>query len=309
MSGSNAQIGWKSEVTPGTAVTPDIFQPFLAESLARQQDKLVSQTLNNRRLPSTSKDGTRTIGGSWSDELPNTDIATFWHHAIGSVNTTGAGPYTHTFTPGDLSGKSLTIQVGKPDASGVVRPFTYAGCKVASWSISVSTGGLAQLTAEFVGMSETTATALEVASYDAAWEPFSFVEASITIDAVAQAAVKSFTITGNNAIENRHRVGDADPKEPLANGPGSVTGTAVVDFDGLDLYDIYTASSEVALVAAFDNGTDTFTITANIEASGATPAVAGHSLLEQSFPFVCLSSTDDATAFTAVLVNGEASAA
>ena len=43
-------------------------------------------------------------------EFGNTDIAVLCKHLFGAVSTSGAGPYTHTFTPGSLNDDSLTMQ-------------------------------------------------------------------------------------------------------------------------------------------------------------------------------------------------------
>jgi hypothetical protein len=242
-------------------------------------------------------------------ELPNTDIAVFFKHAFGAVSTSGAGPYVHTFTPGDLTGDSLTIQVGRPASTGTVHPFTYAGCKIATWEISASVGDIAMLNFSVLGMTETTATALASASYDSTWEPFVFTEASLTIAGSAAGTVKDLTLSGDNALTLRHRLGSATSKEPLEIGLRTYEGTITTDFDALTHYDLFVAGTEAALVATFDNGTETLVVTCNIQFVGETPELSGFDLLEQNLPFRMISSTSDAAAITAVLTNSEASAA
>lgn len=307
--GADAQIGWVSEVTPGTAVTVTKFMPFVSESVKNNTDFLRTQTLSARRTSRYARVGTKSVSGGIAMELPNTTIATFLKHVFGTVGTSGAGPYTHTFTPADLTSDSLTVQIGRPATSGTVHPFTYAGMKVQTWEIGCNTGEIATLNANFIGMSETTATALATASYDATWAPFIFTEASLTIGGVAQTTVKSATIGGDNKIQLRHRLGSATSKEPLENGPRDFTGTIVTDFDSLTLYNLFVAGTQSALVLTFNNGTQSLVFTCNILFSGETPSVGGYDLLEQSLPYECISATSDAAAITAVLINSESSAA
>lgn len=306
--GSDGQIGFKTEVTPGTGVVVDKFLPFVSESIKQNIEWLDSKTLNARHTLKATKSGTAGVEGSISTELANTSLACLLKHMFGTVVTTGAGPYTHTVTPGDLTGDSMTIQVGRPSATSTVHPFTYAGCKIKDWEISADTGEIATLALNVVGMTETTATGLAVASYDAAWAPFVFREAAITLGGSASNNVRSISIKGENMLTQRFRLGSAYSKEPLQAGRRPYTGTVSTDFDSLTDYARYTAGTQAALVAAFNNGTQTLTITMNVQFVGETPNVGGYDLLEQPLPYRCISPTSDAAAITAVLVNSEASA-
>ena len=128
--GADAQIGWKSEVTPGTGVVVDTFQPFVSESIKQNIEYLDTATISARKVLRLTKQGSKMIEGGVSMELPNQDVAVLMKHMFGAVVTTGSSPYVHMYTPADLTGDSLTIQVGRPASSGTVHPFTYAGCKI-----------------------------------------------------------------------------------------------------------------------------------------------------------------------------------
>ena len=307
--GADAQIGFKSESVPGTAVVVDNFMPFTSENLKQNIEYMDTQTITARKVLRLTKRGTRMVEGGFSTELPNTDIATLLKHMYGNVVTTGAGPYTHTYTPGNLGGKAMTIQVGRPATTGTVHPFTYAGCKISEWTISAAVGEIAQLECSVVGMTETTATSLATASYDSTWEPFVFTEASLTVAGSSVGTVRDVSLTGNNAIESRVRLGSGFSKEPLEIGLRSYTGTITTDFDALTHYNLFVDGTEAAMVLTFNNGSETLTITTNIQVTGETPKVSGFDLLAQSLPFRCISSTSDANAITAVLVNSETTAA
>ena len=303
--GADAQIGFKTESTVGTKVVVDQFPPFKSEGLTQSITYLDTETISSRHTLSVTKQGTKEVGGQVSFELANVDFATLLTHMMGSVTTSGAGPYTHVATPGSLVGKSMSWQVGRPDSGGTVNPFDYLGCKIGSWTISADVGSIATMDLDLVGMTEATGGTLATASYDTAWEPFVFTEASLTLAGTAIGTVRSLSLTGDNAIERRVRLGSGTSKEPLQIGRRPYTGTVSMDFDSLTQYAKYVAGTEVALVALFDNGTDTLTIACNVQFTGETPTVGGQELLEQSLPFRCLSATSDADAITLTLVNTE----
>lgn len=307
--GAEGQVGWKSETVVGTGVVVDTFQPFRSENIKQNINYLDTQTISARHVLRLTKQGSKGVEGGISMELPNEDIAVLLKHCFGAVSTTGAGPYEHTYTPGDLEGDALTIQVGRPATSGTVHPFTYAGCKISEWTIASNIDEIATLDVSVIGMTETTGTALASASYASGWEPFVFTEASLTVGGSAANTVRSVSLTGNNAIQNRIRLGAATSKEPLQIGLRSYTGTITTDFDDLTHYNLFVNGTESAMVLTFDNGTDTLVITTNIQFTGETPEVSGFDLLGQNLPFRCISSTSDAAAITAVLTNAEASAA
>lgn len=304
--GADAQVGFKSETTVGTPVTVTKFVPFLSEAIKNNITYLDSQTLSARRTRRATKAGTKGIEGPLNLEAGNTTFATLLRHMMGTIATTGAGPYTHTASPGSLTGQAMSMQVGRPDLS-TVQPFSYSGVKVNTWELSASEGEIAHLTLNLLGMTETTATGLATASYDSTWAPFVFTEGSVSIGGSGNTNVKSFTLTGDNKLEHRFRIGSATSKEPLEIGPRDYTGSVVCDFSGLTDYARYTGATQAALVLAFSDGTNSLTVTMNVQFTGETPEVGGSELLEQPLPFSAISSTSDAAAITIVLVNSESS--
>jgi hypothetical protein len=157
-SGLAAQIGFADEVTPGLPVAPSVFLPLSTESLSQERERLESEGIRaGRRVldPLQWNGGNHTVGGDVGLELYDVGTTKLLKHCFGGVATTGVGPYQHVFTPGDLSGKSFTTQVGRPDVgTGAVHPFTYDGCKVASWEIACQAGEIATFGVTVVGMRE-----------------------------------------------------------------------------------------------------------------------------------------------------------
>lgn len=312
MSGILGQIGWKSETTWNTGVTVDKFSPLLDEAIKNDGGApIVSRGVRaGRRVQHVHKRSIKMIGGPVKLEFGNTDIAVLLKHLFGAVTTTGAGPYTHTYTPGTLNDKSLTVQVGRPDSGATVRARTFTGVKIPSWEIAASADQTVVLTAQMSAAAETGATSLAAASYTSGWKPFVFTEGSVTKGGSA-ITVDRFSITGNSNLRtNRKAVGGTTVTKQLGNGFVEVGVTLEMDFEDLTMYDHFLADDALTLVIALNNGTQTFTVTTKgYLVADSTPNLAGPEILKQPLAFVAESATSDADAFTAVLVNSEASAA
>jgi len=163
-SGMAAQIGYGVESTPGTVVTPTIFVPLRSETLTDDRERLESEAIiAGRRVLDDDmwNGGNATVGGGVQHDLYDRGIGSLFKAMFGGVSTTGSGPYTHTFTPADLTDNSLTVQKGVPDLAGTVHPMTFAGSFVTSWEIAVAQGAIASLGLTFACMgSETGSRAL-----------------------------------------------------------------------------------------------------------------------------------------------------
>ena len=154
-SGLAAQIGYGVESTPGTVVTPTIFVPLRSETLTDDRERLESDAIiAGRRVLDDDmwNGGNATVGGGVQHDLYDRGIGSLFKAIFGSVSTTGSGPYTHTFTPGDLTDNSLTVQKGVPDLNGTVHPFTLGGSFVTSAEIAVAQGAIASLGLNFAAM-------------------------------------------------------------------------------------------------------------------------------------------------------------
>ena len=148
-SGLAAQAGFKSETTWGTPVVVDAFQALVSESMTAEPERLESKGIIAGRRVMTSDQwtpGRMKVGGSIQLELVNKGLTTLWEHMMGDA--------TSPYTPGDLTGKGLTVQIGKPDIAGTVQPFTYAGCKIPEWQLACAEGEIATLGIDLVAKRE-----------------------------------------------------------------------------------------------------------------------------------------------------------
>jgi hypothetical protein len=202
----------------------------------------------------------------------------WWKHALGSTVTTpvqiaATTAYRQTHTPGFKTGLGLSVQVGRPQTDGVVRPFTWRGVKIVSWEFSCSVDGLAKLRVTIDGWQEDVATALAAATYPAGAVVFSFLDAStFTLGGTATttggrttiaggtpvaSVVTGVTIAGNTPMAvDRRGLGSAGvKKEQLENDIPRITGTLASEFTSrTELYDLFASSANTALQLDFSQG-------------------------------------------------------
>lgn len=306
-----AQLMMAAEVTTGTFVTPTKAYEVRTESIALEIDRTESEAIRSGQRVMRSEDwtpGTQKVSGDIELELSTKNWAFLFSHMLGSVATTGAGPYTHTITPGDLSGKSLSVQAGRPDIGGTVRAFSWAGMKVASWELSCKVDELALVKLSMVGMTETTATALATASYTSSNSLFSFTHGALSV-AGSSFPVKDITLSGDNGLDGeRFYIGQPTTSEPLEAKWRKYAGSLTADLVDVTAYNRYVNGTEAALVLTFTRGTDVIQITENVRFDGSSPEVGGPEILEQSHDFVAVGPSTDAGAITVVVTSSESTA-
>lgn len=310
-SGLAAQVGLKTETTWGTAVAVDRFTPLISESMTEKIERLESAGIapGARVLRSGQwAAGNVEVSGDLGFELYQQGMGLWFRHMFGAVSTSGAGPYTHTFTPGDMSDDHFTLQIGKPDVAGTVQPFTFSGCKVTEWELAAKAGELVTLGVSVVGKDLVTGTSLATASYGTgSGLPFSFAHASVTVGGSA-AYVKEITLKGSNGLAvDRRGIGSAYIKEPLEAELRAYEGEMVCEFESLTQMNLFRNGTENALVLTIDAGSAAkCVITTNVRYDGSTPEVQGRGVTELKVPFKCLGPSTDAGAITAVLTNSDA---
>jgi tail tube protein len=294
------QVGHVDEVTYGTYVAPTRFTEFLSESVQNQIKRVESEGMRpgNRILRSYQwAPGGQAVDGDIEMEVGTKGFGLWWKHAFGAVATTqpdaGGNPtvYDHTFSPGDLVGKSLTVQVGRVASTGTVTPFTYTGCKVAKWVLSAEVDGLAHLVLTLMGQAESTAQSLASASYASGLALFPFTQGTLTIGGTAT-DVKSFSLSGDNGLNGeRYRLGSATRKEPLEQQFRVYDGSLTAYFDDLTAYNRFVNGTEAALVLDFLGATISgiykfeLKVTANVRFDGETPSADGPTDVEQPLAF------------------------
>lgn len=257
-SGIGAQLGLSEETTFGTFVASARFLEFVSEninlSIARDESKGLRS--GQRILRSDHwKAGRQSVQGDVSLEVGNRGFGVFFKHALGAVTTTadGAG-FKHSCAIGDLFGKSLSLQVGRPDIGGTVDPFSYSGMKITDWSLDNSPDNFLDLKLTFDGQLEATATALASATGPTETEILHWSGAAITIGGTST-PLQAFNLTGKNNFDTgRHLLtGVTTKKEQIENALRDVTGTLTSEWDGNGAtnYQRFVTGTTAAIVATW----------------------------------------------------------
>lgn len=194
----------------------------------------------------------------------------FWlEHMLGTVATTGTGPYTHTGTEGSTSalvGKGFTAQVNAPlSPTQADQAWTFSGGKVPKWSLGNTVDAMLVLGLDVWFQSYTTATAKAAYSEPASMTNFSWVGGVITIGGTAFDCT-SFHLEVDNGykLDRRQIRGNSQAKEP---NPGVAAGTWTIeaDLDSLTQFNRVASTTQAGLyatiVGTWTNGTDVITAT------------------------------------------------
>ncbi|WP_406168882.1 phage tail tube protein [Streptomyces sp. NBC_00996] len=272
-SGLDAQVMVGAEVTWGTGVTPDHAYEFNDESLKSELTYLeptglrAGQKYKRADRVSISRES---VSGDLTLEHATKGMGLLWKHALASsavpTQLAATAAYEQIHVPGDFRGLGLTVQVGRPEPStGTVRPFTYAGCKIGSWELSVSDNAIPTLKVTFDGREEDTATALAAPSYLTGSHVFSFADATLTLGGTVSTTAGKTTVSGATAIatvvtgvsvsgaapmaSDRFGIGNAGLKsEQLENDTPTITGSLSAEFNKAELYDVYRNNDTTAMV-------------------------------------------------------------
>jgi hypothetical protein len=224
---------------------------------------------------------------------------------------------TQTFPIGLTSpvGKSVTVQVGRPDTSGTVRPFDYLGAKITEATISIEAGEAATLSLSLDARDENTDQTLGTPTYSAAARPFGFKNWTISVGGSSVANVRSLTVTiPLGMATDRYHLGNSGVKdEPLLNAQSELAVSATLEFASLADHNRFRNESIVALVASAQNDlieashyySTVITIPAAKQVSS-NPVVAGPDLITSDVEFRALWNGTDAP-LTIVNKNTDAS--
>jgi hypothetical protein len=295
-SGLAASVGLATEATPGTAQTPDHFIDFNKETLKLGKKTVTGQGL---RAGGLYERASRRVVANWAPaggldfDAPYSGLGLYLQHMIGGFGTfascvqqSASAAYLQTITPGPLTGKTGTLQVGKPDSGGTVRPFTYTGVKVADWTLTSELEKIVNLQLNLDAWQELTpdnpqgtsaGPALTSPTYTAGQQFFHFLQGTIynggtlsntgtgpvvtsLASPTAAGYIKKIEIKGTNALDTSRFFfggtgGSGVPGvkgDQLENGFRKISGSLDVEFSSLTAaYDTYAADTTTTLELLF----------------------------------------------------------
>jgi hypothetical protein len=303
-SGIAGQFGYAAETTWATYKTPDHFVEVVSESMKLSIDRIESQGIRaGDRVLRTNRyvAGKKQTAGSLSFEVASKGFGLLFKHALGSIATTTAAGGTnakkHSATLGDPLGLGLTMQIGRPDNTGTVQPFSYTGLKIVSAEWTNSVDQLLMFNADVDGQGESTSQSLASASYASSDELLSFVGGSVSVAGSTVATVHDFSVKVATGLKSdRFYLGAASKAEQLQNALVAITGTLTMEFAGLTAYNRFVNNTQAAVTASWAGFTalegaimPSLTITLpNCRFDGETPNLSGHDMLAQQISFVAL---------------------
>jgi hypothetical protein len=337
-SGLDAQLGVAPEVTWGAAATPTRFPEFVSESMAMSPSWLEPSSIRagqkykrGRRV----RQSRRTVGGDIVLEHATLGMGLFWKHALASslaspTQLEATTAYQQIHTPGDHRGLGLTVQIGRPEpGSGLVKPFTYSGCKVLSWEFQLRDQETPQFSLTLDGKDEIVTTPLVVPSFLAGASVFDFSQATLRLGGSTATNSGLATVTGGAAVatiineitiageapmaSERFGLGNAGLKaEQIENDIPTVTGSLGAEFNQAELYDAfagnYTQAIELEMVGApiGDSGyNEKLVITMPAcKIKSAAPQVGGPDIVTMSSDFEAYDDESNAP-IQVVLVSGD----
>lgn len=299
--GLDAQLGFAEETVYGTAVTVNRFFEYVKEGFKQDINRIESKAIRTGtrfQRGDRWRPGSKTVTGAPELEVLNKGFGVVFKHIFGGapVITGPAGTlYTQTYTPQSLTALSLTAQVGRPDISGTVQPFTYEGCKIDTWEFSSAVDGILALKLGIVAEDEKSPVstpagpALATAAFPATAAMFTFIDGAITL-AGSAFAVQKFSVKGDNGIaKSRRFIGSDIIKNPLEAAKRMVTGELEAEFIDTVAYGRFVAGTEAALVLNFAVTISTVTfslaITMNVRFDGDTPTADDEGIVPDKIVF------------------------
>ena len=304
-------IGFGTESTYGTGVTPTRWLEFLDESLDYNKNIIQGEGLrggsrvlrSGRRIVSSS-DG----GGDFSVEVASKGMGLFLSYCLGVGTSTlvSGTTYQQNFTLTDqINLPTFTLQKGLPRVDGTIDPYTFTGCAVASWELTFGNDAILQMSTTIDARDVTTATGYAAVSYAAGANVFAFKDASIftgtftapTTTVLASAAtplasVRSGSLSVDNHLTNdRYNFGSAGKKGRQPVGMREITGSLEVEYADATFRDAILNDTEMTLVltytgAALSAGTETFQVAIpSLRFSGNLPSANGGDLITHPLEF------------------------
>lgn len=322
--GLGSRLTLAKETTYGTASAGTYRAiPLLSESLKENIDHIISPTLRGGFMVQSAaavRNGKQMVRGDVQTLLHESGASLLWESMLGSIATTGAGPYTHTATipASTVDMPAYTIQVGLGGTTTSYTRKRVLGAVCESWQIAAAAGEAVTLGMTWVGQdgetAEATATTGTVPTSQTYYDWRSCVA---TIGGLTLDCITSFTIQGNNNLNtDRFCLGQTLMSRPKRNGPAEITGSFDIYLPGTADTTTPTAIltamqtvSTVAVVATFTSGSNTCTITTTALLNPTEyPVVSDGGELRMTIPFTVYRATDaatDANAITVACVNSD----
>jgi len=190
------------------------------------QAKVSDDTLTGARTQSKPDNDNVDAVGPLVANIGAESIGKLLKHTFGTVGTTGAGPYVHTFTIGALPDDFLIEKDFGAQIAGAGRVEKFVGCRMASMDVDIPQSGYATVTFNVQGANGTNETAaLDATPTDNGHTSFTVAAiSSIQEGGVDSAVVKSCKFSLNNDLDgDGYVLGSGGVRTELDEGSALVT--------------------------------------------------------------------------------------
>ncbi len=247
--------------------------------------------------------GNRAVAGSAAVEMAPGTMGWWLKHALGGYSSSGAGPYTHSFSIGDLPAGMLVERDWGSAMSGVGRFARFSGVKVGSAEFQFEQEQVQLLTMELLGADETLQSAALVDAdgvddfgHSAFYGRHLYLAeggSPIAIATSVKVKIDNQLDADNYCIRPKADTGSHGVRRSITEGQAVVTGEIQVLFESMALYNKAIngteSSLEIELIAGAGDGTagnETFTLTIPKLQYGANPvSVEGPGGVRATLPF------------------------
>lgn len=306
--GRSAYIALNEESTYGTAngspfgVNNRVFSVSMARSQERERTTHLSQS--SAAFAVNTFDGFEIAGGTIETPLTYKGLGLLLKASIGSVTTTGSGPYLHTFIPSaDLPSLTIAVQRGTGSSE------QFEGCMVSTMNISCEAGGEGRATFEIIAETATArAGSIGAGGFGDGAQIFHFQSSTLSFNS-ATYKMRSLELTLDNKLERVNYLGSKLTSQPQISDVREVTLTATFDLEDNNLYNAQlSAPASQNVEISFTNGSDTFAILLrNAEITEYSDDINSFGRIERTATFFGLSSGSD-EALRIEMTNDNASA-
>ncbi|WP_182379823.1 phage tail tube protein [Nocardioides sp. WS12] len=249
-------LGLVAEGTYKTFVAPTRFLEFKDVSI--DWNKEVAQGEGLRVGSRVARAARRVVpaasgGGDFTVEAISKGLGLVWQACLGTGASTlvSGSTYQQVFTLGDTP-PSLTVQEGVVQAGGTVDAYSFTGCMVTDWELSIAQNEIAELKVSIDAGDLSTAQAYATPSYPSGPNLFHFGSATLTTGTLtaptttalassitSTANVRGFSVSVNNNLTlDRFNVGGAGRKSKPTVGLREISGSMDIEYDSTTYRDL-----------------------------------------------------------------------
>jgi hypothetical protein len=308
--GVDGYFAYSKEVTRGTREVPAIALPFASETMQDTGSRPLPDMgiIKGRLLPAGSQRTKANIAGQITVPMIADGIGGLLHAVLGDNTTTGLDPYAHEMTPG-VPLPSFSAQLGWEDNAGTDYRKDYIGCLMNGLTLNVQNGQNPSFVFAVTARSEEADAYAAIVPAYGELSYFEFADLQVEVDGAGAACFDTFQLQFANNLYASPAICPTNPRATLYEEGGlrAITGTLGKDFEGWAAYNKFVGGTPATLVATFNAGAAAqLVIELAIKYNGQTPQMAGRDRIKDPKSFIVESPTDDATACTVTLTNGDA---